>query len=74
LALMACENGVGHKAIKISGEVVNRSGLRTTSTIGCITPRVVIYHNTLITCDVRPKLLFIEILLGGGPNTTMIET
>ena len=72
MGLVACENGVGHEAVKVAeGGVANRSGLKTTSTIGNIAPRVVLHHGTLITCDFRPKLLVIEILMGEGPNTCM---
>ena len=72
LTLVSCEYSVGHEAAKIlEGGVANRSGLRAISTIGHITPRIVFHFYVLITSGFDLKLLFSEIFMGGGPNTTM---
>ena len=75
LTLMSREYSVGHEAVKISKDgVANGNGLRATSTIRQITPRVVAHLCALITSYFDPKFLLIEICMCRGPNTTMWES
>ena len=63
---MSCEYSVGYEVVKMSeSRVANRSGLRATSIVGHITTRIVFHLCALITSDLDPKLLFIEIFIGG---------
>ena len=67
MTLVSCEYSVGHEVVKISeGWVVNRSGLRATSTIGHVTSQISFHLSALITSDFNLKLLFIEIFMGKG--------
>jgi len=65
----------GHEAVKILVVgVANGSGLKTTSIISHITPRVIFHMCTLITSDFDSKFFLIEICIYGGLNTTMWES
>ena len=73
MTLVSCEHSVDYEEVKISeGGVINRSGLRSTRTIGHVTPRIVFRSCTLIISDFDPKFLFIEIIMG-GPKTIREE-
>jgi len=74
LSFIPCEDGVGYELIKVSeGGVSNRSGPRDTRTISHFIPVVISHHRMLITGNLDPKCLNIEVVMVGGPNTTMRE-
>jgi len=57
---------VGHQEVTSTDDgVTDGSGLRVTSTISYITPRVIFYFCALITSDFDPNFLLIEIGMWG---------